>query len=545
MESATATVTNFLSNLISNPFSTPVGQLIEKASDVSQASEDWALYMEICDLINDTEDGAKDAARALKKLISNNVGKSNIVIMYTLTILETCVKNCGKKFHVQIAHKDFLQELIKLASPRNNPPHFVLDKVLGLIQTWADAFQGDPELKEFGNIYQELKEKGCEFPMTDLDHIAPIHTPARTVLQVEPPSHSVTSDSSVNPVALHRHPPEGAATHPALIPVGAGAAVANTVMPNVDEAPVWLDAEQLAKLRSELDVVQQNCRVFGDLLTEVTPGQENADDYKLIKDLQKACHDMQLRIMELIERVQNEDVTGDLLHVNDLLNNISLRYERFERLRLGSSNSLVGLASAQVPQPSALDAATAPAVYPFPTSASASTTRPAHIETGTLVDVSDVNVTMHLSSTASAPPPQLVAPPRGHPVDDEEFDMFAQSRQSFEQNMPKVNSSAYENQGEEQAAVGLARTLKIRGAAFEDNEADEMEQWLKTTEMADTAKDSATSSEFDKFLATRSKESSAQPALETDSLTTGGQRSTRNGRSMQNVDEDDKALFAL
>jgi len=30
---------------------------IEKATDVSQASEDWALYMEICDVINSTEDG--------------------------------------------------------------------------------------------------------------------------------------------------------------------------------------------------------------------------------------------------------------------------------------------------------------------------------------------------------------------------------------------------------------------------------------------------------------------------------------------------------
>lgn len=48
-----------------------------------------------------------------------------------------------------------------------------------LFQTWADAFQGIDDLKEVEKVCKELKEKGMEFPMTDLDRIAPIHTPAR------------------------------------------------------------------------------------------------------------------------------------------------------------------------------------------------------------------------------------------------------------------------------------------------------------------------------------------------------------------------------
>lgn len=37
---------------------------------------------------------------------------------------------------------------------------------------------------------------------------------------------------------------------------------------------------------------------------------------------------MQQRVVELISRVSNEEVTEELLHANDDLNNIFLRYER-------------------------------------------------------------------------------------------------------------------------------------------------------------------------------------------------------------------------
>ena len=78
------------------------------------ASENWALNMEICDMINMTEDGAKDAVRAIHKRLKQNAGKNYTVIMYTLTVLETCVKNCGRKFHVLVCHKDFVQNLVSL-----------------------------------------------------------------------------------------------------------------------------------------------------------------------------------------------------------------------------------------------------------------------------------------------------------------------------------------------------------------------------------------------------------------------------------------------
>lgn len=130
-------------------------------------------------MINESSDSARDAMKAIRKRLAQNAGKNYSVIMYTLTVLETCVKNCGKAFHTLVANKEFIQELVKLIGPKNDPPTAVQEKVLNLIQIWADAFRAQPDLNGVVQVYQELKNKGIEFPVTDLDAMAPIYTPQR------------------------------------------------------------------------------------------------------------------------------------------------------------------------------------------------------------------------------------------------------------------------------------------------------------------------------------------------------------------------------
>lgn len=55
-------------------------------------------------------------------------------------VLETCVKNCGHRFHVLVANRDFVDSvLVKVISPKNSPPAIVQDKVLALIQVGPPA----------------------------------------------------------------------------------------------------------------------------------------------------------------------------------------------------------------------------------------------------------------------------------------------------------------------------------------------------------------------------------------------------------------------
>lgn len=49
------------------------------------------------------------------------------------------------------------------------------------------------------------------------------------------------------------------------------------------------------------------------------------------QELNRTCRAMQQRVVELISRVCNEEITEELLHVNDALNNVFLRYERWEQ----------------------------------------------------------------------------------------------------------------------------------------------------------------------------------------------------------------------
>lgn len=86
--------------------------------------------------------------------------------------------------------------------------------------------------------------------------------------------------------------------------------------------------EQRAKLQSELDVVQSNMNVLGEMLSEVKPGMGERDELDLLQELRAVCQSMQQRLMELISRITNDSLTEELLRINDDMNNLFLRFGR-------------------------------------------------------------------------------------------------------------------------------------------------------------------------------------------------------------------------
>ncbi|XP_022918476.2 TOM1-like protein 2 isoform X1 [Onthophagus taurus] len=484
---------SFFSNTLGgNPFSTAVGSRIEHATDGTLASENWALNMEICDMVNETEDGPRDAIKAIRKRLTQNAGKNYTVVMYTLTVLETCVKNCGRKFHVLVCSKDFVQELVKLIGPKNDPPTAVQEKVLSLIQSWADAFRNQPDFAGVVSVYSDLRAKGIEFPPTDLDAMAPIHTPQRSV---EP-----------------------------AIPIATEARPSNVQSPVT--ATATLTPDQRAKLQSELDVVHSNMVVLGEMLSEMQPGNEQPDELELLQELNATCHKMQDRLVDLISKLSNDEMTAELLRINDDLNNLFLRYGRWEKNREAGGQSASAV----------LAKAIAPSHAPLKSDDS-------------LIDLGDDgdDLSAHLSklgvseSSASAQLAKVgVVTARNGPQGDagDDFDMFAQSRKATYETSKTEGSTYKDNLNPDQIQGGLNAATQQRKGNPPDTEFDEIEAWLGETSGTE---ETVTSSEFERFLAERAAAAESLPSITNPT----SPPTIENPASTRPKAKDEKELFAL
>ncbi|XP_030019966.1 target of Myb protein 1 isoform X3 [Manduca sexta] len=481
---------------VGNPFSTPVGQKIEQATDGSLPSENWALNMEICDIINSSTDGPKDAIKAIRKRLTMSAGKNYTVVMYTLTVLETCVKNCGKSFHTLACNKEFISELVKLIGPKNDPPTVVQEKVLSLIQCWADAFQNQPELQGVVQVYNELRTKGVEFPMTDLDAMAPIFTPQRSVPDNGEPIVGSPQRSVMPQTSPSRPPPDQISF--------------------TGQGQVTLSESQTNKLRADLGVVEGNMSVMNDMLNELTaqaPHAHHHADIELLNELAETLRAMQSRVAELIARLAGDaPLTADLLLHNDRLNNLLLRHSRF----LNNRNAATGGAT-----PSAILGA----AMGVPT-ATAANNSPKKTEDDALIDLSDdvpdiAKLTVKDAQADKSPSSSK-----------DEFDMFAQSRNVTYENTKTGSGSSYADNLEDQTTSSLASAASQRATQGQPLAASE----------ANGAQESVTSSDFDKFLAERAAAAENLPNLN-DNRAQNTPNQTPRHRQIKKEDQD--PMFAL
>lgn len=408
--------------------------------------------MDICDIINETEEGPRDAYKAIKKRIVGN--KNFREVMLALTVLEACVKNCGHRFHVLVSTREFVEGvLVRSILPKNNPPLVLHDRVLSLIQAWADAFRSSPALTGVVYVYEDLRRKGLEFPMTELDGYSPIHTPNRTVPDNGPVTVSA-APSSPRPVPISPQLPASQQS---------------------EQGPLTFTPYQVKKLKTDLGVVRGNLTVMSDMMSQLDPATAKHSDTELLQELYAACKDMQDKIMELVPRLSEEKLTEELLVANDEINATFTRYQRFQRQRATQqSPTYVNLID--------LSAAIKPVV-----------TAPTH---------------SHLSrSTVDTVSSQMTG------LSMREFDEFAQNRSiSQTQLRPSERNEGVADSLAQAQNTRLQNTGTI--PVSQTSVMDDIEKWLDVDEEDDMAdSEGVTSEEFDRFLAERVRAAERLPSL--------------------------------
>ncbi|KAF8459432.1 hypothetical protein BGX38DRAFT_1148625 [Terfezia claveryi] len=99
--------------------------------------------------------------RSLKKRVGH---KNPNIQLAALRLTDTCVKNGGPHFLVEIASREFMDNLVSLINAPGACTPEVKAKMLEVIQTWATAFEGMSQLSYVQDVYNRLRNEGHDFP---------------------------------------------------------------------------------------------------------------------------------------------------------------------------------------------------------------------------------------------------------------------------------------------------------------------------------------------------------------------------------------------
>lgn len=318
--------------------------------------------------------------------------------------------------------------------------------------------------------------------------------------------------------------------------------------------PSSMSQDQIAKLQSELDIVTMNMTVLGDMLTELKPGQEDPSDYQLLTELVATCREMQNRIVELLGKVNHDELTAELLRLNDELNNLFLRHARFEKNRdpktassttpsaiLGAAMGLPTPANPADKKESLIDLSDeATGGGGGVTSAMAGLNLTAASQ---LSQLSSVTAQSGAANSGTGGRTAAAAPD----VVTDEFDIFVQSR----------NTTGDSKDTAKPDPAGQNKTAPLNAR---DSEFDEMEQWLGNPDDIDHLdqsegggaagsgsngggpEESLTSKEFEKFLAERAAVADNLPTI---SSQVGGVGSGSTAKSTKKKSDEEDGLLAL
>ncbi|XP_070772962.1 ADP-ribosylation factor-binding protein GGA3a [Enoplosus armatus] len=283
---------------------------LNKATNPSNRQEDWEYIMGFCDQINKELEGPQISVRLLAHKIQS---PQEWEAMQALTVLEACMKNCGRRFHNEVGKFRFLNELIKVVSPKylgDKVSERVKTKVIEMLYSWTMSLPDEAKICE---AYQMLKAQGIVLvdPEITLDATlipSPSPRPKNPVFDDEKKSKRLSE-------LLKSKKPEDLQE-------------ANRLIKNmVKEDEVR--TQKATKQKSTLEAVNNSVKLLNEMLAHFSPEDSSDGDKDLIRELYGDCDKLRQTVFQLATETEDNDSSlGDILQASDDLSHVIHSYKK-------------------------------------------------------------------------------------------------------------------------------------------------------------------------------------------------------------------------
>lgn len=138
--------------LFGNTTDATIQEDVERATSDKLVEEDWQQIMNICDKAGKSSEDSKAWLRAIIKRLYNS---DPHIGLKAVTLLDACVKNSGKSFHIEVASREFETDFNKLMT-KAHPE--VAKKLRESLKRWSEnEFKSDGQLSLIPSLYHKLR----------------------------------------------------------------------------------------------------------------------------------------------------------------------------------------------------------------------------------------------------------------------------------------------------------------------------------------------------------------------------------------------------
>ena len=285
-----------------------IERLLFEATNPCSDREDVNLIKQFCDAVSQVPDsGPLVATRLLAHKIQSPQPQEALL---ALAVLEAAVKACGDHFQAEVGKFRFLNELVKLVSPKYagaRTPDHVKTKVIELLYVWTKEI---PHEKKIAEAYEMLKAQGLV--ESDPDYVIGAVFPTSVTPRTSKCDLDDAESKRLQKLLRSSNPEDIQAANQLI-----------KGMVKKDEEKM----EKISKRATLLESVNTNIKLLTDLLDNYDGSSSSADERELITELGQACEKVRPSLYRVASEVEDGDETiGEVLVLSEDLTKAIDRY---------------------------------------------------------------------------------------------------------------------------------------------------------------------------------------------------------------------------